>query len=968
MPVTTSKITNTLNAFTGYGISIGDVIFLAVLLIAVDFTSHYNYLLFHTSAELISILIAFTVSIIAFNCWKSIQNQYLLFIGIAYFFVGFLDVLHTISFKGIPIFKDYDYYAPQFWIASRYMESISTIIGYFFLGAHKRINVKLTIGTYIFVTTAIVASILYFKNFPVCFVAGEGLTAFKINSEYLICAFMLANLGILHWKRDFFEPGTYRLLQAAAIGMILMELCFTLFVSDNMSDIFNEIGHLFKIITFYLIYKAIVVTALRDPVNLLFRELKTSENNLQKAQRLAKLGRWNWTLESNSWEWSDEIFLLFNLPKSSQPSLALMLGKLSPAEQKRLLNAFDQCRQDGTPFSLLLEITQNTHEIRYAEIQGEGLYDNNGKLIALTGFVQDVTERQRLQNTELKLELFQSQQERLKESEKSLILLRNASDGIHILDYDGNVIEASDTFCNMLGYTRNEVIGMNVSQWDTQFKGDELKKIVHQQFENHMRTQFETRHRRKDGSIFDVEVSGFALELNGQKVLFNSSRDITSRRASEEKIKHLAFYDSLTNLPNRRLLVDRLQQVLASSSRSDKRGALLFIDLDNFKNLNDTRGHETGDLLLKQVAERLNDCTREGDTVARFGGDEFVVMLKDLSDHPIEAATQAGNIANKILASLNNTYKLGTYPYHSTASIGITIFNDHEYSVEDLLKQADLAMYQSKNAGRNTMRFFDQKMQENINNRTDIERELRLALQQQQLQLYYQIQVDSDGHAIGAEALIRWIHPERGFVSPLDFIPVAEETGLILPIGKWVLETACAQIKAWEQNKLTRNLVLSINISARQFRQSDFVTHVLAALRSFDLNPSKLKLELTESILLENVEGTIAFINALNQEGVQFSLDDFGTGYSSLQYLKKLPLDELKIDQSFVRDITFDEQDRSIVRTIIAMAHSLELEVVAEGVETEEQRQILINNGCKYFQGYLFGKPLPIVEFEALIR
>lgn len=968
MPAITTKITNVLTASTNYGVSSGDVIFLAVLLAAIDFTSHYNYLLFHTSAELLSILIAVTVSIIAFNCWKSIQNQYLLFIGIAYFFVGFLDALHTISFKGISIFKDYDYYAPQFWIASRYMESISMIIGYFFLGTHKRINGTLTIATYIFITTAIVASILYFKNFPICFVAGKGLTAFKVNSEYLICTFMLANLGLLHLKRKLFEPAMYRLLQAAAICMIFMELCFTLFVSDTMSDFFNEIGHLFKIITFYLIYKAVVVTALRDPVKLLFRELKTSEKNLLKAQHLAKLGRWNWTLASNSWEWSDEIFLIFNLPTSTQPSLALMLGKLGSADQKRLLNAFDQCRQYGTPFSLLFEITDDVLEIRYAEIQGENLCDSDGKLISLTGFVQDVTVRQRLQNAELKLELFQSQQERLKESEKSLILLRNASDGIHILDYDGNVIEASDAFCNMLGYTRDEVIGMNVSQWDAEFKGDELKKIVHQQFENPLRTQFETLHRRKDGSIFDVEVSGFALELNDQMVLFNSSRDITSRRVSEEKIKHLAFYDSLTNLPNRRLLVDRLQQTLVSNTRSGKKGALLFIDLDNFKNLNDTMGHETGDVLLQQVAERLNDCTREGDTVSRFGGDEFVVMLKDLSEQPIEAAAQAETIANKILASLNHTYKLGTYPCHSTPSIGITVFNEHEYGVEDLLKQADLAMYQAKNAGRNTMRFFDPKMQENINQRTGIERELRLALEEQQFQLYYQIQVDSDGHAMGAEALIRWIHPDRGLVSPLEFISVAEETGLILPIGQWVLETACAQIKAWEQNELTRNLVLSVNVSARQFRQSDFISKVLAALRIFNFNPSKLKLELTESILLENFEGTIATMNALNHEGVQFSLDDFGTGYSSLQYLKKLPLDELKIDQSFVRDITFDEQDRSIVRTIIAMAHSLELEVVAEGVETEEQRQRLINKGCKHFQGYLFGKPLPVLEFEAFLN
>jgi diguanylate cyclase (GGDEF)-like protein len=439
------------------------------------------------------------------------------------------------------------------------------------------------------------------------------------------------------------------------------------------------------------------------------------------------------------------------------------------------------------------------------------------------------------------------------------------------------------------------------------------------------------------------------------------------RKAAENEIQSLAFYDALTHLPNRRLLLDRLKQALASSLRSGREGALLFIDLDNFKTLNDTLGHDMGDLLLQQVAKRLEKCVREGDTVSRLGGDEFIVMLEDLSALPIEAAAQTESVGEKILAALNLPYLLATHEYRSTPSIGVTLFSNHQQSIEELMKQADIAMYQAKKAGRNTLRFFDPQMQETINTRASLEDELHTALAKNEFQLYYQIQVGSSQHALGAEALIRWIHPERGIVSPLQFIPLAEETGLILPIGQWVLETACAQLKTWQQNALTCDLVLAVNVSAKQFRQADFVAQIQAVVQRHAINPKRLKLELTESLLLETIEDTVATMNALNKIGIQFSLDDFGTGYSSLQYLKRLPLDQLKIDQSFVRDLATDNSDKAIVRTIIAMAGSLSLEVIAEGVETEDQRQRLMDKGCTHYQGFLFSKPVPLEEFEALL-
>ena len=675
-----------------------------------------------------------------------------------------------------------------------------------------------------------------------------------------------------------------------------------------------------------------------------------------------------------------------------------------------------------------------------------------------------------------------------KESEKNIAFLRNASDGIHILDINGNIIEASDSFCAMLGYTRDEVMGMNVSRWDATHKGAELVALVTQLFTQQRRSQFETSHRRKDGALLDVEISSFPLKLDGKSVLFCSSRDITEHKKSEneikiaatafetqegmlitdannsilrvnrafteitgytiediigknprilssgrqapsfykamwdsirstgnwageiwnrrkngeiypehltitavkdvddtvlnyvatisditmrmvaeEKIKHLAFYDQLTDLPNRRLLQDRLQRALSSSARNGRPGALLLIDLDNFKTLNDTLGHDKGDLLLKQVAERLLSCVREGDSVARLGGDEFVVVLTLLSKEPIEAASQTEVVGVKILRALNQNYQLADDEFRCTTSMGATLFLDHKQSIEELLKQADIAMYQAKKAGRNDLRVFDPQMQDTINVRAALEGELRKALDNHQFHLYYQIQVDDRYRPLGAEALIRWIHPERGMISPAQFIPLAEETGLILPIGQWVLDTACAQLKAWQQDELTRNLILAVNVSAKQFRQPDFVKQVQATVQRNAIDPTLLKLELTESILLDDIEAIIATMNALKKIGVRFSLDDFGTGYSSLQYLKRLPLDQLKIDQSFVRDIVFDSSDRTIVRTIISMSHSLNLGSIAEGVETGDQRQILMDTGCAQYQGYLFSKPVPIEQFEALL-
>jgi len=508
--------------------------------------------------------------------------------------------------------------------------------------------------------------------------------------------------------------------------------------------------------------------------------------------------------------------------------------------------------------------------------------------------------------------------------------------------------------------------------WLESVHEEDRSRVIQAALTKQMEGLYDEEYRivRPNGDVRWIHDKAFPV-CNREGVVYRIvgvAEDITERKASEVKLQNLAFYDSMTGLPNRRLFMDRLQHALTSSARSGRKIALLILDMDDFKTLNDTLGHGIGDLFLQHVSQRLESCVRKDDTVARLGGDEFVVILENLGEHALEAAAQTEAIGEKILDALRQIYKLDTYEHHGTVSIGATLSGDHQPTIDVLMQQADIAMYQSKKAGRNTLRFFDPKMQETVNARAALEGQLRKALENHQFHLYYQIQVDSLNRPLGAEALIRWLHPEHGLVSPAQFIPLAEETRLIVPIGYWVLDSACAQIKIWQQDAITRDLVLAVNISAQQFHFADFVDQVQAVVEHYAIKPSLLKLELTESMLIEDIESTIATMNKLKGIGIQFSLDDFGTGYSSLQYLKRLPLNQLKIDQSFVRDLFIDSSDLAIVRTIIAMAHSLDFDVIAEGVETEEQRQFLLNMGCAHFQGYLFGRPVPIDEFEAQLK
>lgn len=556
------------------------------------------------------------------------------------------------------------------------------------------------------------------------------------------------------------------------------------------------------------------------------------------------------------------------------------------------------------------------------------------------------------------------------------LLADNMSDVLWIMNLQTRRWDyLSPSVKSLLGFRVEELMQLSlrrVMSEQTYADLEALHQVRLQDYLNHpleMRSYTDTAELQcRDGSsVWTESVTHYIRNEQGELALMGVTRDIRQRISAQQEIQKLAFYDPLTQLPNRKLLLDRIQHALGASARNLRTGALLFIDLDHFKTLNDTRGHDMGDLLLQQIAQRLQDSVREGDTVARLGGDEFVVMLEDLDENLRRAATEARAIGEKILNTLKRVYLLDEVEYHSTASIGITLFNGHGVAVEELLKRADLAMYRVKSAGRNALRFFDPEMQAEVTQRAVLEADLRKALQEKQLLLHYQPQVDSHGRITGAEALVRWQHPRRGLVAPAEFIPLAEDTGLILPLGHWVLETACEQLVAWERQPSASHLTLAVNVSPRQFRRLDFVAQVQEVIKRTGANPEKLKLELTESLLVDDLEDTIAKMMLLKVQGVGFSLDDFGTGYSSLAYLKRLPLDQLKIDQSFVRDVLTDPNDAAIARTVMALGLNLGLSVIAEGVETEGQREFLASQGCRAYQGFLFSRPLPVDAFNQFL-
>ena len=911
------------------------------------------FVFFHTVVEMFAVVVAMLIFVTGYRSLLSVRKGAVVVLGVAFFGVGLLDLLHTLSYAGMPSAVTAN--SPQksifFWLAAR-MLAATVLLAYALLPAVVDFNLlkkRLALAMMLAVVGALgYVGLLWPDLVPALFIQGQGLTPLKIGIEWLIVIVNLVTIAVL-WRRrqELIQECVMALGFAAALSAV-SELFFTqLGIADQ--DGANVLGHLYKVAAYLYLFHATFNEALRRPLERMEAQTIREKLVLNSApDGVLWVDQHGQILMTNP---AMETLTGYSMNQLVGQNVDIFLPAHLSARHAQSMRGYFNVPDTRAMGAANLQLLRRDGQMVPVDISLSYWEDERAR--HAIAYIRDLTERKQAE-AELRIAAaaFESQE------------------GMMITDSDSVILKVNRAFTKITGYTAEEAVGqtphlLSSGQHDTDFYREMWKTIN--------RTggwQGEVWDRRKNGELYQKWLAISAVRGDDDTVTHyvGMHQDITERKKAEEKIHELAFFDQLTGLPNRTLLLDRLKQAVAASSRSGSHGALLFIDLDDFKTLNDTLGHDVGDILLRQVAQRLTLCVREGDTVARFGGDEFVVVLLGLSTSTEDAASAIESVAEKILTSFNEVHQLGDVAHHNTASIGVTLFKDGGASVDDLMKQADLAMYKSKKAGRNLVSFFDPTLEFAVKDRAALENDLRQALAQNQFVLHYQAQVVDAGRVTGAEVLVRWQHPQRGIVSPADFISLAEETGLILPLGHWVLKTACAQLAAWAARPEMAHLTVAVNVSARQFHHKDFVEQVLAILDDTGANPQRLKLELTESLLVSNINQIIEKMFTLKAKGVGFSLDDFGTGYSSLSYLKRLPLDQLKIDQSFVNDVLSDPNDASIAQTIIALAKSLGLGVIAEGVETAAQRDFLANSGCHAYQGYFFSRPLPLEEFEAFVR
>ncbi len=681
------------------------------------------------------------------------------------------------------------------------------------------------------------------------------------------------------------------------------------------------------------------------------QRVKERTVNLNDAQAIAHIGSWEIDAAGNM-TWSDEMFRIFEIDKLLFDSrYETFYGRIHPDDQVSVSRAYSNSLGDKLPYQIVHRLQMPDGRIKWVELRCTNKFDLEGKVVRSFGTVQDVSEREEAA-TQLRI----------------AAVAFDTQEAIMVTDTNANIIKVNKSFELTTGYSESDVLGKSPRILKSGRHDQAFYQGMWQAVSTEGRWSGEVWDRRKNGEIYPKWLTITAVKVNEDVSHYVAVFiDIAERKRAEQEIHRLAFYDPLTQLPNRRLLFDRMHMALGHSTRTQNYGALMFLDLDNFKVLNDTKGHEYGDQMLIEVANRLAVSIRDTDFVARFGGDEFVILLENLGLNQDEAATHAGNIAEKIRESLAQNYLILGYSYISSPSIGVVLFNGNEVEIDELFKRADMAMYQAKESGRNAVRFFESAMQTMIDTRALMENALRKALPDGELALFYQLQTNQKRELIGAEVLLRWNSKALGMIAPTQFIPLAEQTRLILPIGRWVLESVCLQLKQWEAHPVLCNLSLSVNISPIQFHSVDFVNEVKTIILESGVNPKLIELELTENLVLENVDEAISKMTLLKELGVRFSMDDFGTGYSSLQYIKRLPIDQLKIDQSFVRDILTDPGDAMMVQVIASMAHNFGYEVIAEGVEEQGQLAPLIERGCEMFQGYYYSRPVALADFEKLI-
>ncbi|HUW51206.1 MAG TPA: EAL domain-containing protein [Sulfuricella sp.] len=918
-----------------------------------------RFLPLHNFMETFAVVVAAMVFGIGWNTYSAERPGNIVLLSCAFLAVALLDFAHMLSYAGMP-----DFISPSgaqkgidFWLAARFVAAIALLFAAWlpwkpFAAAWTRYI--LLAGCMGF--TALVYWVVLFHEsaLPPTFVEGRGLTPFKIGAEYTFVLIHLVTAGILLVRGRAKQPYSSAHLLAAVAIMALSELAFTLY--SNVTDVFNLLGHVYKVLAYVFIYRAVFVNSVQEP----YQRLRQSEREVwQEKERaqvtLLSIGDGVITTDKNGLiEYlnpiAEELSGWRNEEAQGQP-VKVVFNVINENTRHVVENPVEEClRKVG-----VVALANHTILVRRdgAELSIEDsaapILNRDGGVIGAVLVFHDVTEKAKIRN----------------EKQQLSSILEATPDFVSISSVDGRRVYINQAGKRMLGIRdKEDVAGMAMleayPEWIRGFIDQEAIPLVIE----HGVWHGETALLNRGGSEIPVSQVIIAHKGTDGKVKFLSTiaRDISERKHFEAQLVHQATHDVLSGLPNRLLFHDRLGQALAQASRADQMIAVMLLDLNRFKTINDTLGHDTGDLLLKQVAHRLAGCLRERDSIARWGGDEFTFLLPDLG-HPEEAA----EVAAKILDALSKPFDLADEEMYINASIGISLYPSDERTREGLVKNAEVAMYRAKEHGESAYQFFTTDMNARAFEHLTLENSLRKAMERGELELYYQPQVDLEtGRVPGMEALLRWKHPEFGMVSPLQFIPLAEETGLIVPIGEWVLREACRQNKAWQDAGLGR-LRVSVNLSARQFRQQDIVEMTATALADSDLSADCLELELTESYIMQNPEAAISTLKQLEAMGVFLSVDDFGTGYSSLSYLRRFPIDCLKIDRSFVQDVPGSADAAAIVSAIVAMANSLKLEVVAEGVETIEQLDYLKQLQCNRMQGFLFSRPVPANEFEKLV-
>lgn len=903
---------------------------------------HDVYLPLHTTLEVIAVVIAAMIFAI-------IREQALVqmtlrgaVIASAFFAVFWLDLAHLLSYKGMPAyFSDNNpEKAINFWLAARLLAA-SAICVVMLPVADKAIPLKRYYQLLLSATALVLLLHYWFilqpDSVPRTYIDGLGLTRFKIAAEYLVILLNLLTVFLmLRYRRQhnaFHMPA----LLAAVITMMLSEFYFTLY--SELSDSFNIIGHLLKLLSYLFLYRALVYETLAAP----YAQIQQAQAELSAT--LAAIPDILFDVDMQG--------RFYQVHRRPETQLYLepeqFIGKtaqqvlpqhVSQAMQTAISQAYQrQGCSDAQQYALTIGRQAEPNWFQVIAALKPSSRGNARFILA----VRDITAQKNAQATE-----------------QLNALAFHTREAIMITDAQRRIIRVNPAFTDITGYSEAEVIGQKPSVLSSGLHDKKFYQHLWDILQQHDVWSGEIYNRRKNGEVYPEHVVINALKNSEGEVThyIASFNDISKAKADQQRIHRLAYYDPLTQLPNRRLLLEKIAETQAECKRSGDYAALLFIDLDHFKRLNDSLGHSYGDELLYQLADRLQLSIRATDTLARPGGDEFILLARLLTDDETNAALDAQNLANKLLQEIRQPFMLKQHQYFITASIGVALFNDDSKAIDELMSSADLAMYHSKESGRNQLYFFEPQMQQNLRQRQLLESALKQALANNEFRLFYQPKVNKQGEIAGYEALIRWQHPQQGLISPDVFIPLAESSGLIIEIGRWVLQSACKQIGQFCQQGTP--LPIAVNVSERQLAQKSFVATVQQILADTGIRPQLLELELTESMLHDNLEQTRQKLAALNALGVVLSLDDFGTGYSSLSYLKNLPISVLKIDQSFVREFLTQQTDHAIVRTILAMAESLSLTVVAEGVEQQAQFDELARLGCDLFQGYLFGKPAPL--------